>query len=353
MSKGSEPGLYKRDRASGLASASGSRLAWVDTAKGLGILLVILCHVHNEGVVNDWIYSFHMPLFFFLSGYLFRAGDDPRDFLRRKVRSLLVPYFAFGIPLTIFDVLWCGGSLADVPWALLHLCLQKRMYTLWFLACLFVLEVLLFVLVYSFRCSMSQWILLCLVLPVGGWIYYLLGGGSLYWNIDVVPMAFPFLCGGYFVRQWSARSGERWERMRVRGPVFWLAVGLAVNVCCYVLNVVLVGGGLEFFHCHYGVLPLTYASAFGGILMVCMACQFLHSRVLTYVGRNSMLFFAWHQTFGLPVVRELMTAVGADPEGMTAACLPGSVLVQFVLVLVMMAGCNEVVKVLRGMLVRR
>ena len=44
-----------------------TRIGWVDTAKGIGLLLVIIGHLPIP-LVPVWIYTFHMPLFFFLSG---------------------------------------------------------------------------------------------------------------------------------------------------------------------------------------------------------------------------------------------------------------------------------------------
>jgi len=58
------------------------RLDWIDIAKGIGIILVVLGHtlvpqVRETGFAGFlwiFIYNFHMPLFFFLSGYLFEKG---------------------------------------------------------------------------------------------------------------------------------------------------------------------------------------------------------------------------------------------------------------------------------------
>ena len=48
------------------------RLVFIDNAKGIGIILMILGHIPNmPEFFHSWIYSFHMPLFFFISGYLF------------------------------------------------------------------------------------------------------------------------------------------------------------------------------------------------------------------------------------------------------------------------------------------
>ena len=60
-------------------SGQNTRFDWVDTAKGLGIILVVIAHVWTKGPVRDFIYSFHMPLFFLLSGYM----SKPRPMFER------------------------------------------------------------------------------------------------------------------------------------------------------------------------------------------------------------------------------------------------------------------------------
>ena len=50
---------------------SGKRLDYMDAVKGIGILLVVMGH-NLQGIpaLTSWIYSFHMPLFFIVTGYL-------------------------------------------------------------------------------------------------------------------------------------------------------------------------------------------------------------------------------------------------------------------------------------------
>ena len=50
-----------------------NRIEWVDEAKGIGIILVMLGHCYLNWNFCFWFYSFHMPLFFILSGYTFFA----------------------------------------------------------------------------------------------------------------------------------------------------------------------------------------------------------------------------------------------------------------------------------------
>lgn len=82
------------------------RLHWVDYAKGIGIFLVVVGHV-LRGLVNSsilqpsallflvdrWIYGFHMPLFFFISGlFVQRSLSKPfKDFLLDKLYVIAYP----------------------------------------------------------------------------------------------------------------------------------------------------------------------------------------------------------------------------------------------------------------------
>ncbi len=84
-----------------------SRIEWVDVAKGLGIILVSFGHLRNGDGQSVWlpalnplisaIYLFHMPLFFFLAGITFSGRGSFAEFIKRKAKTLLVPYFVFSL----------------------------------------------------------------------------------------------------------------------------------------------------------------------------------------------------------------------------------------------------------------
>ena len=52
---------------------SANRYEYIDITKGIGILLVVWAHILLVGWTHRFIYAFHMPLFFFMSGYLFNS----------------------------------------------------------------------------------------------------------------------------------------------------------------------------------------------------------------------------------------------------------------------------------------
>lgn len=82
----------------------GARLEWLDAAKGLGIVLVVIGHVWTRGAVRDTIYAFHMPFFFIAAGYVAKPAPI-RDFAVRQWRALGIPYVAFLVSLMAADPL--------------------------------------------------------------------------------------------------------------------------------------------------------------------------------------------------------------------------------------------------------
>lgn len=87
------------------------RLSFVDVAKGIGIALVVLGHSFQPD--DPIIFAVHMPLFFFISGYLFSAGDSIGGFVARKFRGLYVPFAFWNVLLLIVAAAfgWFGMSL--------------------------------------------------------------------------------------------------------------------------------------------------------------------------------------------------------------------------------------------------
>ena len=132
------------------------RLAFIDRAKGIGILMVVFSHLSSmTGFGNrlwSWYNPFMLTLFFMISGGMRRNRESGKAFpafVRRRAHALLLPYFVFDIlALGIQTVLnyWRGG----VPEAAAKLQIGlERIFTLqglgpdWFLPVLFFAELLL------------------------------------------------------------------------------------------------------------------------------------------------------------------------------------------------------------------
>lgn len=72
------------------------RLDEIDILKSIGIILMIMGHIGFGGVFDYYIHSFHMPMFFLISGFLYKRTDMSfGDFFRKKSKSLIIPYLFF------------------------------------------------------------------------------------------------------------------------------------------------------------------------------------------------------------------------------------------------------------------
>ncbi|KRB36270.1 acyltransferase family protein [Microbacterium sp. Root180] len=79
-------------RAPATRGPSATRNSGIDLLRVLGICAVVYGHVVTTETTAQWIYPWHGPLFFFLSGYFWKRGRSATSELRIRARSLLVPY---------------------------------------------------------------------------------------------------------------------------------------------------------------------------------------------------------------------------------------------------------------------
>ncbi|MCR5356121.1 MAG: acyltransferase family protein [Lachnospiraceae bacterium] len=71
--------------------AGDGRKLWIDVCRGVGIILVLLGHA--ESPFKWLIFGFHMPLFFILSGYLYKGGRKASEYISGLFKRYMIPYF--------------------------------------------------------------------------------------------------------------------------------------------------------------------------------------------------------------------------------------------------------------------
>ncbi len=76
-----------------------NRINWIDWAKFVAITMVVFGHIPEkpESTLLLYVGAFHMPLFFFISGYLTKRRTDTLDNFKRLWHSLVIPYFLYNI----------------------------------------------------------------------------------------------------------------------------------------------------------------------------------------------------------------------------------------------------------------
>ena len=141
------------------------RIEYLDIAKGVGILLVVLGHNDFEVIslfVQRLIYSFHMPLFFFLSGYFLNTAVPFFDFIKKRFNTLLKPFF-----FTIFLIYFTSVSFEKMGFNTAITRTVKSLYgsghyldwvQLWFLPHLFAVSLYAFLFITLVSKLRNRWV---------------------------------------------------------------------------------------------------------------------------------------------------------------------------------------------------
>lgn len=262
------------------------RIDWIDAAKGLGIVLVVVGHIVSVPGLLGYLDVLRVPMFFMLAGAVSRARPHG-EAARRGARGLIVPYAAHMLlvaalfPIEPLAMLW-GGPLLGGPFS-----------AFWFVTALFAaLLVRNAIDLATASGGTSPW-----VLPVaGGTICACLAWvlpPALPLGLAAAPMAVPFLLlGAAYRRAWSERRSMVWTAA---------AWGIVTAYAQFIL-----GGSADFFHVdmrggEYGPLYLgLLVSASAGILLlgaVRAATDYLPNlcRPLVAIGRFSLCILLLHQ----------------------------------------------------------
>lgn len=130
-----------------------NRIKYLDVAKFIGIFCIYLGHFGNyAGNAYYFVFAFHVPLFFFLSGCSEKLSVDIPlgKYIVKNIKSLLIPCYIFAIG-SLFVVTVANGTYEDIIPNLLEIlkgCIRNHYFAggIWFLTCLFVMKIAFYVL---------------------------------------------------------------------------------------------------------------------------------------------------------------------------------------------------------------
>lgn len=319
---------------------STNRLNVIDVAKGIGIILVVFAHVNYTHELLVFIYSFHMPLFFIVSGILFQKEKYPKfgDFVKRRFKGLMVPYIIYELlsicclygaeriygVWQLFDVskeqyLEYIYQIAISNWSRVHV-----NQPLWFLPCLFLVEIL-----YFFLAKLQPIIRVpvCAGLVTVGWI---LESGMLPfdnfllpWSLDSALVALGFYMIGNLAAPYIKNAILKIKKYRYKTVfcvelsvlIFMVLLPLAMmNEKITLGSKILNNGFLLFIN---GVL--------GTVLILVISILLEKNRFLMYCGRNSFQIMASHYIIRNYIVRpvyRILTGRIYDRENLKESMLP-------------------------------
>ena len=86
-----------------IISSGKTRIEYLDIAKAIGILCIIAGHM-GIARIDKIVFTFHVPLFFLISGYFLDMSEDIVLFTKKAARSLLIPYYFTGLCLILIKI---------------------------------------------------------------------------------------------------------------------------------------------------------------------------------------------------------------------------------------------------------
>ena len=268
-----------------------TRIEWVDLVKGAAIVAVMLGHVDwGENPLCIWLYSFHMPVWFFLSGILaFYSRGTARpalsEYVRKKASGLLYPYFTFSLISIAYLTVFIGFGREIVLLLAAMASLLGISGAMWFLPVMFFSSVL-FEALGRIRAPKALLLGILLLLIFLGDRYTPF---EYYYAVQRVLISVSFIYLGYFFEMLSDLVREK------KGPQLLAGAGL-------MLAGALLSGTNGLVDLHYGTMNNMFRY-YSLALLGCAGLSLIGRNLtlperitapLRFLGRNSLIILATH-----------------------------------------------------------
>jgi acyltransferase len=285
-----------------------NRIDYLDRARAIGMFLVYYGHFLGSLATSStslasiqWklIYSFHVPLFFFLTGVFWKPDPVFQRVVSEKIKTRILPVITFSLLLVPFWLLFAPGEFSKMlslsGWYLRGI--PTINLVTWFLICLFTVE-LLAALTARFLKMTTLRILFCAT------VLFVVGFYAFVWNLSTLDgwlgllpnilqldnafVVMVFFFAGYLLRTPLLRAGDR------SGWVASLPILFATGyLLWYTFDANLEAGrGVLVVASNYGNPLLFLFTAFAGIFFVLSLSRLLalDFSSLTFVGQNSLIY---------------------------------------------------------------
>lgn len=267
--------------------------------------LLVMFHCNVDYDFHGVFQHMRLPLFFFLSGIFFKDYGGFVKTMIRKIDSFILPLCFFAMLIVAAWLICPSGALGDLHefiWSFIHL---RPSHTIWFLMCLFNLNVLFYMVV---RLMGSGDVVLALSVVLVASCGWLLSYNQvrLPMYADTAMTLFPFFYCGYMIKRTSFLYRNRYDKYNLLFSLmcFVFAVTLAYFMPAYPVHVM---------NSYPGSFPPIYylecALMLFGLLFLCKAVKRLP--VVSFVGRYSIVVLGMHRVV-MPFVVVLAGRLGIN-----------------------------------------
>lgn len=282
------------------------RILWIDQLRAIAFFFVVLGHVALPKEVESLIYSFHMPIFFIISGLTLKHEKlekiNPKEFISKQFRNYIIPYLwiaflMFPLWYVTFQVLSNSKTSIFDAFCRIFECKGNLLFTsnaLWFLLVLFFANI-----IYMFCAKLAkgnQQIMLVLMILLA-LVGYAEKGIQQIWHFNIAFTAVPLMyLGNRFMAWYNNGGAERIKSTAVYKRIFYIILFIAIGCLSHTLN-----GRISMTANKFGKsLLLFYITAiFFSLAITLIVIHLPKLSLISYIGKNTLLYLGIH----VPIIR--------------------------------------------------
>ena len=269
------------------------RVSWLDCAKGFSIVLVI--YSHNHSFLNQYIYTFHVHLFFFISGIFHNNKITYVESIKKKFNTLIVPYYMWAILLYFFwfFIVRRFGSDSHLDYSpvnnLIGLFTAQggRDYMdwgvpLWFVPCLFVVN-FIYTFISKIASLLARYLIVVTLLIIGFFIKDFFNW--YFWSFDIALVVISFYAlGNEFKGVLISKSKFDYHLLLLSG---------IIHFCLFSFC-----GEINIYRSHYGnhLMLFLINGVSACIFYIQMFKCLPNIKFLSFLGKNTLSILAMHLT---------------------------------------------------------
>jgi len=288
-----------------MKSVDENRVNWIDFCRGGGMLLVLLGHTAFP--FRSFVYGFHMPLFFVVSGLVYHEAKVC-PFVK-YAKKLLVPYGVYAVINLICDLLFhikeidgypLGTKIIGLLYSRGTIIWMPNCSPIWFLTCMFVALCIMYV-VTRLNSDLLKHICVA-VCAIVSYVLYILGVPKLLWNVDTALMAVLFIWIGFQLKYYIIYK-----------------INLLTAICLGLIGSmsIFLNPGVEFNNNTYGNLFLMLFGAVGVCILAVKISSLIGnsngkiSSYIQWIGKNTIFFLSFDYLVGA-VSRSLLNRMNLN-----------------------------------------
>lgn len=280
----------------------------IDVCRGIAILYVILCHLEIPEELNAYIYSFHVPVLLMISGMLFKSDYSFWDFFYKKFRGIILPLLFLRFPiivLSVFENIKAGtfskGFLLNTLYSSY---IEGDLGVFWYLEVLLWINILVYFIDKIINRKIIK-IIISLIIFCIGIIYTNYIGIILPWRIELTLTAQIFFCFGYYFKD------ELFSLKLLKNNKKSLFILIAIHLLLLYITYFKFGYIVNVDLTRYGNVLLSVLMMLVGSVIYIFFSSMVKSKTLTYIGKNSIIYYAWHFTM-FTIVESIINHMGIN-----------------------------------------